>query len=323
MTQANVYNDLAQFSTFSGSNAAALNLASSRIMRLLFDPDGWEPGPDDMETPFPGLTMEHPPISEASIGSLRYELVDNPSHPLIWGYFTGPRRSESTYWRMMRNDRVWMAYSPVELESLLPSLWAAHGNVLIMGAGMGALAWNVRRKSNVKSVTVVDNDRNVLDILQASGALAGCDVIHADALKLKSDPGAFDAVLVDIWPTFGEGRMKDDMAAIYKNLGGADSGAVFAFWSVEHCFLHWMLDHRLITGESFADEIQRANAGLWREFGEWFGVPMPDWHSQSMATTGKPWLYWCIRALTLGFEQEGWWKAWGLMRGARKAGASQ
>ncbi len=309
-------NSVSAFAYFAKDNDSPMALNAS-MLTMAISPERYQPTADDLETPFPESGLQRPPIYDQAVGNLRYERC-TVNQPLLWGYFTGPQPSPSYCWRMMRDDTVWMAYSPIELESLSPSLWAARGKVLILGAGMGALAYSVRQKPDVESVTVVDNDSNVINCLTASGALNGCDVICADALKLHADPGTFDVVLVDIWPDFGSERMAYDLQMIHTNLGSQSGPDVYVPWGVEHSFTKWLISHTNRhddPGEAFRGLLRQHGDELWRTYTRHMGnVPLFDPSEHCMQTTGKPWVHWCIKAVMRGFEQEGWLKAWATLK---------
>lgn len=58
---------------------------------------------------------------------------------------------------------VWMSLAPIEIWSLRSGIRAATGNVVLGGLGMGYMLSQIAAKKSVKSITVVERDKALLD----------------------------------------------------------------------------------------------------------------------------------------------------------------
>jgi len=131
----------------------------------------------------------------------------------------------------------WMSICPHEIESQELCCLYAKGHTVIMGPGMCWVAINTAMNKQVTKVTVIENDREVIDLFHHSGALDGLseeiiskiEVIYHDALTWKSDGPQVDFLYVDIWLSLAEPSTFDDLQRIQNNL----SADTIYFWGQE------------------------------------------------------------------------------------------
>ncbi|MBN1674807.1 MAG: hypothetical protein JXR37_27425 [Kiritimatiellae bacterium] len=154
-----------------------------------------------------------------------------------WGYFTGPclaqklpllaRRVKSEHDPAVEEWQTWMALTPHEIESQELGCRHAFGHTVVMGLGMGWTAANVALNPNVAQVTVVELDRNVIDLFHQSGALDSVPaavrkrirVVHANATDWRPElGGTVDFVHVDIWRRLGEAGTTDQVRRMQANV---------------------------------------------------------------------------------------------------------
>ncbi len=100
----------------------------------------------------------------------------------------------------------WMSAEPFEFYSFESFIRQAHGNVLLIGCGIGYVAYMLSRKEDVKSITIIDNSHDVLElfinhILQQFKSPEKIRVINDDGIKFlkENDVNKFDYINVDIW----------------------------------------------------------------------------------------------------------------------------
>lgn len=84
-------------------------------------------------------------------------LEDNPI-----GHFD----KEFSYPAIYRGKTPWMSIIPHEINTMKKSIDDSFGDVLTFGCGLGYYAFMASNKENVKSVTIVDNDPNVISIFK-------------------------------------------------------------------------------------------------------------------------------------------------------------
>lgn len=126
------------------------------------------------------------------------ENINGKLYPKI-GYFT----SEYSYPCVLENNREWMLITPNEIETMKDSINEAYGNVLTYGLGLGYYQYMISNKENVKSITIIEKDKKIIDlftkyILPQYKHKNKIKIINEDALKYKYND-EYDYVFVDIW----------------------------------------------------------------------------------------------------------------------------
>lgn len=142
---------------------------------------------------------------------------------------------EYPYPAVLENGREWMTLMPNETNTTKPALDIAEGKVLTFGLGLGYFAYMAAIKPGVKSVTVVERSRDVIElfekyILPQFPNPGMIEIIESDAFEFAQKhmkDGAYDSVFVDIWHDPSDGcefylKMKE-----YENLL---PNARFAYW---------------------------------------------------------------------------------------------
>ena len=125
--------------------------------------------------------------------------INDKLYPSI-GYFKG----EYKYPCVLENDREWMLITPNEIETMKKSISEATGNVLTYGLGLGYYAYMVSMKDNVESVTIVEKDKEIIDlfneyILPQFKNKSKIKIINDDAFNYFKKDIYYDYVFVDIW----------------------------------------------------------------------------------------------------------------------------
>jgi hypothetical protein len=192
----------------------------------------------------PWAELEVPPYREGAYGKLVLERQDVPK---IRGYFRGMQGPLQSY-RLIEKGLIfptlWMSTTPMERESQMAHLAAASGHIVIVGCGMGVLLYNVLKKPEVHTVTLIEKNAAMTELLGRISPMAdwhGIEklrVLHADALN---DPlpnlGEVDLLSVDIWPVLGEDHAIDDTRAIFQKV----QARRVAWWGMELDFVRWHL----------------------------------------------------------------------------------
>jgi len=93
-----------------------------------------------------------------------------------------------------------MSDTPAERYDHSPFVRAAHGDVLISGLGIGMCIGAVLRKPQVSSVTVIEIDPDVIELVGPHYRDDRLTIINADAREWVPEKGRkFGAVWHDIW----------------------------------------------------------------------------------------------------------------------------
>jgi hypothetical protein len=119
-------------------------------------------------------------------------------------------------------DTVWMSTHHPERLSNLPVLQNAKGHVLIAGLGMGLIIYPLLMDRDVKSITVVEKNKDVIKLVEPyihrlsydyqnhdEFARPRCiiNIHNADIFKFKPVPG-YNTIYLDIWPTICLSNLK-------------------------------------------------------------------------------------------------------------------
>lgn len=166
-------------------------------------------------------------------------LPDGREIPCI-GYFTEAFR----YPAVLQKGRLWMAITPNEVETMKEDIAAAHGNILVLGLGLGYYAFMTAQIEKVSRVTVVELDLDVIrlfeeELLPQFPNKEKIRVIHADAFQYVEKEAAkekYDFVYADIWHDVLDGT---PMYLRFRALEKHVPGAKWRHW-VEKSMLIWL-----------------------------------------------------------------------------------
>jgi len=128
---------------------------------------------------------------------------------------------------------LWMSDSPFETYTAFPFTRYAYGDVLIAGLGLGIVPTLIARKPRVKSITVLEINKSVIQLVGNQLDIPNFTVIETDAWEYLESPATrkYDSIWGDIWPdmTGGltEGKQFTDMAQ--SHLRDTETGLI-DFW---------------------------------------------------------------------------------------------
>lgn len=102
-------------------------------------------------------------------------------------------------WKLMMSD------TPYEMRAARSFKYVAHGKVLVVGLGLGATTIPVLQKEEVESVTVIEANPHVVDLvgtkLKEFPWGKKLDIVLDDGFLWKPPKGAkFNTIWLDIWP---------------------------------------------------------------------------------------------------------------------------
>ncbi len=105
-----------------------------------------------------------------------------------------------TYARLTNAYTGWMDDTHFERETNERFLQAAYGDVLIAGLGLGMLPTALLRDPSIRSVTVLEWQPEVIDLVYPHIREARLTVVRADATAPPLRGRAYDSIYLDIWP---------------------------------------------------------------------------------------------------------------------------
>ncbi len=147
--------------------------------------------------PYEPFVRTHPTVTE--------ELREIPQ----LGYFT----TEFPFPAVLENGVEWMTVTPNEIETMRAPIQAAHGRVLTLGLGLGYFAFCTSQKEDVESVTVIERDREVIELFEHNllpqfPHRKKIKILCTDAfdfLEKKLLDTDFDYLFADLWHDASDG----------------------------------------------------------------------------------------------------------------------
>lgn len=104
------------------------------------------------------------------------------------------------YVRLLIDDELFMSDAPMEKESNHDIIEKVYGNVLIAGLGIGLILLPMQNKKEVKRITVVEKNPNVIKIIGSQLPFnEKVEIIHADIFDFIPSQ-KYDCIYLDIWP---------------------------------------------------------------------------------------------------------------------------
>ena len=131
-------------------------------------------------------------------------------------------------------DTVWMSDTPLEQSTNYDAHRQAHGDVLVVGLGIGMVSLAMCRKKEVRSVTVLEIEPQVVQLVAPHVKHRKLRVIVADGTCPPIQGRHFDFIYVDIWPTSSSDNWPEmkPMLAMYRK--HQRPGGVVDGWLKKH-----------------------------------------------------------------------------------------
>ena len=134
-----------------------------------------------------------------------------------------------------KNDKYcWMSVEPFEINSFDKIVQEAHGNVLLLGLGLGYLPYMLSIKDNVNSITVIEIDDEIIrmfkeNILPQFEYKEKIKIVKDNGINYlkSSDLNLYDYVNLDIW------KATSDMLPYYLqalNVETKHPNVKFSYW---------------------------------------------------------------------------------------------
>ena len=109
------------------------------------------------------------------------------------------------YLALKEGGKTWMSLIPHEIETMDEDIKRANGNVLVLGLGLGYFSYMISEKEDVKSVTIIEKDENIINlftrnILNQFKHKEKIIIIKEDAINfLKKDIEKYNFVYCDLY----------------------------------------------------------------------------------------------------------------------------
>lgn len=134
------------------------------------------------------------------------------------------------YPALLQGGREWMALKPNEIITMQPCIERAHGEVVVMGLGLGYYAHQVCRKKEVRKVTIVEREKETIalfeeQLLPQFEERGKIEIVHGDAIEMMRnhcEGRKVDYIFVDLWHDVGDGLpIYKEIKAIVEDWAGA------------------------------------------------------------------------------------------------------
>jgi len=147
------------------------------------------------------------------------------------GFFTKPFK----YLSVTQGDEIWMCITPHEIETMEKSIEEARGNVLVFGLGLGYFPYMISSKTNVRSITIIEKDKNAIElftkhILPQFRFKDKIKIVESDAfeyLKNNDISSNFNYSFVDLWHNVDDGI---SLYLQFKKLTKDNEITYFSYW---------------------------------------------------------------------------------------------
>ena len=116
------------------------------------------------------------------------------------GYFNKP----FSYLALTEGNNIWMSLNPNEIETMKPFINKAKGNVLVLGLGLGYVPYMMSLKDNVKHITIVEKDQEIIDLFNKMIFPHFLNknkitIIKDDAINYVHHNQKYDYIFADLW----------------------------------------------------------------------------------------------------------------------------
>ena len=124
------------------------------------------------------------------------------------GFFEKPYQ----FLALLENNKIWMSINPNEIETMKKPISNAKGNIVVFGLGMGYFAYMCSLKGDVKHITIIENNQNIIELFNSKifplfEYKNKITIIKSDAFKFvkKIKPNDFTYGFVDLWHNPNDG----------------------------------------------------------------------------------------------------------------------
>lgn len=152
-------------------------------------------------------------LKDGKVGDFKlehFEIKNNDLYALLHGIQPG------TYVKLTQNNEVIMSNTQMEQHTNIDFVENAHGNVLIGGLGIGMIILAIQEKETVKSITVIEKNKEVIELIQQQLPLnEKVKVINDDVFNYKPVQ-KFNTIYMDIWNYINEDVYENEMKPLMK-----------------------------------------------------------------------------------------------------------
>lgn len=142
-----------------------------------------------------------------------------------------------TYTALKHNGDIIMSDTPMEIRTCQNAVENASGDVLIAGLGLGIVLLEIQAKTSIKSITIIEKNKEVLDLVAKYLPLKKfINVVKDDIFKwLPKKNIKFNTMYFDIWDNLC-GDNYEEMKQLHKRFRKfKNKNAWMNSWSYDFC----------------------------------------------------------------------------------------
>lgn len=154
----------------------------------------------------------------------------------------GQPLEDTIYTRLLISDenyreQVWMTDAEYEWRSNREFVREARGDILIAGLGLGFIVHPIVKSSDVKSVTILERNADVIALVSPSIKSKKVSIVQTDARTWTPPKRSYDVIYFDIWPHVPNEDDKADIVALKKRYRSAmRKGCWMRAWCEDYAY---------------------------------------------------------------------------------------
>lgn len=144
--------------------------------------------------------------------------------------------SPGTYTRLMYRGQVIMSDTDLEKRTNQEFIMHAHGDVLLGGLGIGLVLMEIQEKKDVKTITVLEKSKEVIQMVGEQLNLnEKVKIIQADVFEWEPrECDYFNTIYMDIWPCINQdiyfNQMEPLIEKYQRYLDHNDQNSIISCW---------------------------------------------------------------------------------------------
>ena len=147
-------------------------------------------------------------LKEKTIGDFaihHFEIDEHDLYARLHGIESGK------YVKLTQNEEVVMSDTKMEKETNAAFVRSAHGNVLVGGLGIGLIVLAIQDKEDVETITVLEKNKEVIDLVQNQLPLNEKVRIVQDDVFTYTPQDKYNTIYLDVWNCINEDIYEHEM----------------------------------------------------------------------------------------------------------------
>ena len=68
------------------------------------------------------------------------------------------------YLTLSKDNVIWMSINPNEINTMDEDIKFMHGNILVLGLGLGYISYMLSLKDDINSITIIEKDKEIINL---------------------------------------------------------------------------------------------------------------------------------------------------------------